>query len=83
MKVVTQRGNTEKSMAGGVIISQIEAEVGMSEPDRANQRQARREAILAAHTTAKSIPEARREALNARFESASSNAQRQVEYKRR
>lgn len=55
----------------------------MSESDRPNQRQTRREAILAARTTARSLPERRREVLNAQFESASTRAQHQAEYRRR
>lgn len=55
----------------------------MPESDRANRSQDRREAIIAARTTARSLPERRREALNARFESAASRAREQAEYRRR
>lgn len=55
----------------------------MSESDQANRRQDRRDAIIAARTTASSLPERRREALNARFESATSRAREQAEYRRR
>jgi hypothetical protein len=55
----------------------------MSESDRTNRRQVRRDAIIAARTTARSLPERRREALNAQFESATSKAKQQAEYKRR
>lgn len=55
----------------------------MAESDRTNQRQERRDAILAARSTARSLPERRRQALNAQFESATSKAQHQAEYRRR
>jgi len=55
----------------------------MPESDRASQRQARREAIIAARRTASSLPERRRDVLNAQFESASTRAREQAEYRRR
>jgi hypothetical protein len=55
----------------------------MSDSDRNDRIQARREAISAARSTARALPEQRREALNAQFESASSRARQQAEYRRR
>jgi hypothetical protein len=55
----------------------------MSESDRPDQRQARIDAIIAARDTFSSLPARRREALDARIESASSRAQQQAEYRRR
>lgn len=55
----------------------------MSDSGQDSQRESRRNAILAAQTSAGSLPEYRRDALQAQFESATSRAQMQVEYVRR
>jgi hypothetical protein len=54
----------------------------MPDHDQPNERQALRNAILAAQRSLDSLPSDRRQTLQARFESASTRAQQQAEYVR-
>lgn len=60
----------------------VEVEEAMTDREQPDHRQARRDAILAARDSVGSLPQYRREVLQAQFESASSQAQRHAKYVR-